>query len=75
MDFTLFENTTSVSAIYKNSLPTFTKIEVVTSYSSLFSAFSLLIRKVQITRISAISKIQYHTVSPLIGPEEKVRKK
>ena len=28
MDFTLFENTTSVSAIYKDSLPTFTKIEV-----------------------------------------------
>lgn len=29
MDFTLFENATSVSAIYKRSLPTFTKIEVV----------------------------------------------
>ena len=29
MDFTLFENTTSVSAIYKDSLPTFTKIEVI----------------------------------------------
>ncbi|ERJ74733.1 hypothetical protein HMPREF9148_02272 [Prevotella sp. F0091] len=29
MDFTLFENTTSASAIYKRSLPTFTKIEVV----------------------------------------------
>ena len=29
MGFTLFENQASVSSIYKNSLPTFTKIGVV----------------------------------------------